>query len=190
MVFLQVIKAHLLWGYLQLPHVRPSHLRRSSQIRSRFSALDVHLVFSNEKLEVDSETFLRKQTFFQKSWERVQNRIGQTFLLLRSETKSIQESFAKVTEVVGNNLQILDDKLPKIKRLPDLLVENIAHLTQIATYSQKLQENISFPVSLYTHVKSFCAAFHSRKVALYSTFSSTFRNYVLVPAWRSISLHL
>ena len=182
MMFLQVIKAPLLWGYLPLPHVRRSHLRRPSQIRRRFSALDVHLVFNNEKLEVDLETFLRKQKVFQKSWERVQNRIDQTFLLLRSETKSIQESVAKVTEVVGNNLQILDAKLPKIRRLPAPLVENIAHLTKIATYSQNLQENISFPVSLYTHIKSFCAAFHSRKVALYSTFSSTFRNYVLVPA--------
>ena len=64
---------------------------------------------------------LNRQTVFQKTLERVQNRNDENFFLPGNEIKRTQESVAKITEVVIDNLQKLDVELREIKDV-------IAHL--------------------------------------------------------------
>ena len=45
-------------------------------------------------------------------------------------------------------------------------------------FYQQLQEYISYLKSMYTHVKSYRAAFYAYKIALFSTLSSLAAGYV------------
>ena len=121
---------------------------------------------------------LRQQTIFQKTLERVQNRNDENFFLLGNGIKDTQESVAKITEVVNDNLQKLDVDLREIKDVIAHLYGCNAHLAQTMNFYQQLQEYISYLNSLYTHVKSYRAAFYAYKIALFSTLSSLAAGYV------------
>ena len=143
------------------------------------SALSIFSLCSdNTELEADVENMLKQQTVFQKTLERVQNRNDENFFLLGNEIKETQESVAKITEVVSDNLQKLDVELREIKGVISHLVDCNAHLAQTINYYQQLQEYISYLNSLYTHVKSYRAAFYAYKIALFSTLSSLAAGYV------------
>ena len=121
------------------------------------------LIFSlcsdNTELENDVDKLLQQQTVSQKTLERVQNRNDENFFLLGNEIQEAQESVAKITEVVNDNLQKLDVELRAIKGVISYLVDCNAHLAQTLIFYQQLQEFISYLNSLYTHVKSYRAAF-------------------------------
>ena len=69
------------------------------------SALSIFSFCSDStELEADVENMLKQQTVFQKTLERVQNRNDENFFLLGNEIKETQESLAKFTEVVNDNL--------------------------------------------------------------------------------------
>ena len=53
-----------------------------------------------------------------------------------------------------------------------------AHLLQTINFHQQLQEYFSYLNSLYTHVKSYRAAFYAYKIAFFSTISSLASGYV------------
>ena len=137
-----------------------------------------HLCSDNTEVEADVENLLKEQTVFQKTLERIQNRNDENFFLLGNEIKETQESVAKITEVVSDNLQKLDVDLPEIKEVISHLVDFNARLAQTIIFYQKLQEYISYLNSLYTHVKSYRAAFYAYKIALFSTLSSLAAGYV------------
>ena len=132
----------------------------------------------NTELEADVENLLKQQTVFQKTLERLQNRIDENFFLLENEIKETQESVGKITEVVSNNLQMLDVELRQIKEVVSNLVDSNAHMEQTINFYQQLQEYISHLNLLYTHVKSYRAAFYAYKIALFSTRSSLAACYV------------
>ena len=96
------------------------------------------------ELEADVENLLKQQTVFQKTLERVQTRNDETFYQLRNEIQETQESVAKITEVVNDNLQKLDVKLRAIKGAVLHLVDCNAHLAQTMNFYQQLQEYISY----------------------------------------------
>ena len=69
------------------------------------SALSIFSFCSdNTELEAHVENLLKQQTVFQKTLERVQNRINENFFLLGNEIKETQERVAQITEVVIDNL--------------------------------------------------------------------------------------
>ena len=143
------------------------------------SALSIFSLCSdNTELEADVENMLKQQTVFQETLERVQNRNDENFFLLGNEIKETQESVAKITEVVSDNLQKLDVELRQIKGVISHLVDCNAHLAQTINFYQQLQEYISYLNSLYTHVKSYRVAFYAYKIALFSTLSSLAAGYV------------
>ena len=143
------------------------------------SALSIFSLCSdNTELEADVENLLKQQTVFQKTLERVQNRNDENFFLLGNEIQETQESVAKMTEIVNDNLQKLDVELREIKGVISHLVDCNAHLAQTLNFYQQLQEYISYLNSLYTHVKSYRAAFYAYKIALFSTISSVAAGYV------------
>ena len=143
------------------------------------SALSIFSLCSdNTELEADVENMLKQQTVFQKTLERVQNRNDENFFLLGNEIKETQESVAKITEVVNDNLQKLDVELREIEDVIAHLYDCNAHLAQTMNFYQQLQEYISYLNSLYTHVKSYRAAFYAYKIALFSTLSSLAAGYV------------
>ena len=136
------------------------------------------LCSDNTELEADVENMLKQQTVFQKTLERVQNRTDENFFLLGNEIKETQESVAKITEVVNDNLQKLDVELREIKDVIAHLYYCNAQLARTMNFYQQLQEYISYLNSLYTHVKSYRAAFYAYKIALFSTLSSLAPGYV------------
>ena len=143
------------------------------------SALSIFSFCSdNTELEADVENVLKQQTVFQKRLELVQNRNDENFFLLGNEIKETQESVAKIAEVVNDNLRKLDVELRQIKGVISHLVDCNAHLPQTVNFYQQLQEYISYLNSLYTHVKSYRAAFYACKIALFSTLSSLAAGYV------------
>ena len=121
---------------------------------------------------------LKQQTVLQKTLERVQKRNDENFFLLGNEIRETQKSVAKITEVANDNLQRLDVELRQIKGVISHLVECNAHLAQTKNFYQQLQEYISYLNSVYTHVKSYRAAFYAHKIALFSTFLSLAVGYV------------
>ena len=146
---------------------------------SACSALSIFSLCSdNTELKADVENLLKQQTVFQKTLERVQNRNDENIFILGNEVKETQESVAKITEVVSDNLQNLDVELREIKRVISHLVDCNAHLAQTINFYQQLQEYISYLNSLYTHVKSYRAAFYAYKLALFSTLLSIAAGYV------------
>ena len=113
------------------------------------SALSIFSLCSdNTKLEADVEKLLKQQTVFQKSLEREQNRNDDNFFLLGNEIKETQESVAKITEVVSDNLQKLNVELQLIERVLSHLVDCNAHLAQTINFYQQFQEYISYLNSL------------------------------------------
>ena len=95
------------------------------------SALSIFSLCSdNAELEADVENLLEQQTVFQKPLERVQNRNDENFFLLGNEMKETQESVAKFTEVVSDNVQKLDVELRQIKVVISDLVDCNAHLAR------------------------------------------------------------
>ena len=143
------------------------------------SALSIFSLCSgNTELEADVENMLKQQTLFKKTLERVQNRNDEIFFLLGNETKETQETVAKITEVVNDNLQKLDVELREIKDVIAHLYDCNAHLAQTMNFYQQLQEYISYLNSLYTHTKLFRAALYADKKALFSTLSSLAAGYV------------
>ena len=126
------------------------------------SALSIFSLCSdNTKLEADVENVLKQQTVFQKTLERVHNSNDENFFLLGNKIKGTQESVAKTTEVVSDNLQKLEVELRQIKGVISHPVDCDAHLAQAINFYQQLQEYVSYLNSLYTHVKSYGAAFYA-----------------------------
>ena len=146
------------------------------------AACSVLSIFSlcsdNTELEADIEKMLKQQTVFQKTLERVQTRNDENFFLLGNEIQETQESVAKITQVVNDNLQKLDVELRANKGVIFHLVDCNAHLAQTWNFYKQFQEYISYLNSLYTHIKSHRAAFNAYKIALFSTLSSLAADFV------------
>ena len=76
------------------------------------SALSIFSLCSdNTELDADVDNLLQKQRVFLNTLGRVQNRNDESFFLPANEIQQTQESVAKITEVVSDNLQKLDVEL-------------------------------------------------------------------------------
>ena len=105
------------------------------------SALSISSSCSDKtELEADVDNLTQQQTVFQKSLERVQTRNNEKFFLLGNEIQETQESIAKNTELVNDNLQKLDVELRAIKGVISHLVDCNAHLAHTLKFYQQLQE--------------------------------------------------
>ena len=144
-----------------------------------YSPLSIfRLCSDNTQLVADAENLLKQQTVLQKILERVENRNNENFFLLGNEIQETQESVARITGVVNANLQTLDVELRETKGDFSHLVDCNAILAQTLYFHQQLQEYNIYLNSLYTHVKSYQAAFYAYKIALFSTLSSLAAGYI------------
>ena len=111
-----------------------------------FSCIYIQFTSHNVELEAGWNNLLQQQTIFQKISETFQNRNDENFFLLANEIQETQESVAKITEVVNDNLHKLDVYLREIKRIIS------QHLAQTMNFYQQLLKYISYLNP--SHVKS------------------------------------
>ena len=118
------------------------------------------------------------QKQFQAVPERVQTKNDENFFILGNEIKETQESVPKITEIVGAQLKLLQTKLLEIKGvIASLSVCNV-QFTQNMISNQQIRDYVDLLGTLYTHIKSYRAAFYAYKTALFSTISSLAAGYV------------
>ena len=143
------------------------------------SALSIfNLCTDNKDLEKTVEQVMKTQRQFKDVLERVQTQNDKNFFLLGNEIKDTQDSIQKITDIVGSQLKLLEKDLLQIKGVIAHLSICNMHITQTMIFSQQIRDYITHLGTLYTHVKTYRAAFYAYKIALFSTISSLADGYV------------
>ena len=115
------------------------------------------------------------QKQFQGVLERVLTKNDENFFILGSEIKETQES---VHKRVSGQLKLLQTELLQIKGvIASISVCNI-NFTQNMIFVQQIRDYVDHLETLYTHIKSYRAAFYAYKIAHFSTISSLAADYV------------
>ena len=143
------------------------------------SALSIfNLCTDNKDLEENVDHVMATQKQFQAVLERVQTKNDENFFILGNEIKETQESVQKITEIVGGQIKLLQTELLHIKGvIASISVCNV-HFTQNMIFMQQIRDYVDHLGTLYTHIKSYRAAFYAYKIALFSTISSLAAGYV------------
>ena len=143
------------------------------------SALSIFsLCTDNKDLEENVDHVMATQKQFQAVLERVQTKNDENFFILGNEIKETQESVQKITEIVGGQLKLLQTELLHIKGvIASISVCNV-HFTQNIIFMQQIRDYVDHLGTLYTHIKSYRAAFYAYKIVLFSTISSLAAGYV------------
>ena len=127
-----------------------------------------------------------QQRSFQETLQRVQTKNDENFFMLGHEIKATQESVQQINDAIGANLRLLQTDILKIKGVLARTWKCNLHIIQNMYFSEEIRSYINHLDSLYTHVKSYRAAFYAYKIALFSTISSLAAGYVtpqfLLPA--------
>ena len=120
-----------------------------------------------------------KNNVFEKLFEMVQSGKYEVFFGLGNEKQETQESAARVSEVVYDNLVKLGYEAQEIKAVITHLFNWMAHLAQASIFFyQQLQVCISCLNSLYTHLKFYLAGFYIHRKLLFLSISSLAASYV------------
>ena len=130
----------------------------------------------NLKKNVDHVMATQKQ--FQAMLERVQTKNDASFFILGNEIKETQENVQKITEIVGGQLKLLQTELLQIKGVIASISLCNVHFTQKMIFMQHIRDYLDHLGTLYTHIKSYRAAFYAYKIGLFSTISSLAAGYV------------
>ena len=137
-----------------------------------------NLCTDTRDLEENVDHVMATQKQFKAVLERVQTKNDETFFILGNEIKETQESLQKLTGIVGGELKLLQTELLQIKGvIASISVCNV-HLTQNMIFMQQIRDYVDHLGTLYTHIKSYRAAFYAYKNALFSTISSLAAGYV------------
>ena len=143
------------------------------------SALSIfNLCTDSKDLEEIVDHTMATQKQFQAVLERVQTKNDENFFILGNEFKETQESVQKITEIVGGQIKLPQTELLQIKGvIASISVCNV-HLTQNMIFMQQIRDYVDHLGALYTHIKSYRAAFYAYKIAFFSTISSFAAGYV------------
>ena len=144
------------------------------------SALSIfNLCHTNEDLSRDVERIMSTQQEIVDTLQRVQTRNDKNFFLLGNEIKQTQESVQKLKESVGLRFQQMEFYLVNATRyLAATSLECDRVIIRHLSLQQFLRNYVYQLGTLYTHLKSYRAAFYAYRISLYSTISSLASGYI------------
>ena len=104
--------------------------------------------------------------------QRVQSANDENFFLLSNEVRATQQNVKNHRDAVNDQLQVLQDRINGIQG--DLIQHKECQRRQAqhSLFRQEIRYAISHLGTLYTHIKSYQAAFYAYKINLFSTISS------------------
>ena len=104
--------------------------------------------------------------------QRVQSANDENFFLLGNEVQETQQNVKNLRDAVNDHLQVLQDRINGIQ--VDLIQNKECQRRQAqhSLFLQEIRYAISHLGTLYTHIKSYQAAFYAYKINLFSTISS------------------
>ena len=143
------------------------------------SALSIfNLCTDTQELEENVNHVLATQKQFQSVLERIQTKNEKNFFILGNEIKETQDSVQKITDIVRGQIKLLQTELLQIKGVIASISECNIHFTQSMIFMQQIRDYVDHLGTLYTHIKSYRAAFYAYKIMLFSTISSLAAGYV------------
>ena len=126
----------------------------------------------NSQLSRDIEAAMDTQQQTILTLQRVQAKNDDNFFLLGNEVKETQNNVKQIRDQVNEHLQTLDARMRTIKI--ELLAYKECRRVEMVhlRFLQEIRNFISDLGTLYTHIKSYQAAFYAYKINLFSTISS------------------
>ena len=101
----------------------------------------------------------------------MQSANDENFFLLGNEVRATQQKDKNLRDAVNDHLQVLQDRINGIQG--DLIQhKECQRQAQHSLILQEIRYVISHLGTLYTHIKSYQAAFYAYKINLFSTISS------------------
>ena len=126
----------------------------------------------NSQLSPDIEAAMDTQQQTILTLQRVQAKNDDNFFLLGNEVKETQHNVKQTRDQVNEHLQTLDARIRTIKL--ELVAYKECRRVEMVhlRFLQEIRNFISDLGTLYTHIKSYQAAFYAYKINLFSTISS------------------
>ena len=126
----------------------------------------------NSQLSRDIEAALDTQQQTLLTLQRVQAKNDDNFFVLRNEVKETQHNVKQIKDQVNEHLETLHARMRTIKI--ELIAYKECRRVEMVhlRFLQEIRNFISDLGTLYTHIKSYQAAFYAYKINLFSTISS------------------
>ena len=104
--------------------------------------------------------------------QRVQTKNDDNLFLLGNEVKETQHNVKRIRDQVNEHLQTLDARM-RTKKLELVAYKECTRVEMVhLRFLKEIRNVISDLGTLYTHIKSYQAAFYAYKINLFSTISS------------------
>ena len=131
-----------------------------------------NLCDDTSSLSQDVDQILKTQEETIATLQRVQSANDENFFLLGNEVRETQQNVKNLRDAVNDHLQVLHDRINGIQG--DLIQHKECQRRQAqhSLFLQEIRYAISHLGTLYTHIKSYQAAFYAYKINLFSTISS------------------
>ena len=131
-----------------------------------------NLCDDTSSLSQDVDQILKTQEETIATLQRVQSANDENFFLLGNEVRETQQNVKNLRNAVNDHLQVLHDRINGIQG--DLIQHKECQRRQAqhSLFLQEIRYTISHLGTLYTHIKSYQAAFYAYKINLFSTISS------------------
>ena len=131
-----------------------------------------NLCDDTNSLSQDVDQILKTQEETIATLQRVRSANDENFFLLGNEVRATQQNVKNLRDVVHDHLQVLHDRINGIHG--DLIQHKECQRRQAqhSLFLQEFRSVISHLGTLYTHIKSYQAAFYAYKINLFSTTSS------------------
>ena len=141
-----------------------------------------NLCNDRSSLSQDVDQILKTQEETKASLQRVQSANDENFFLLGNEVRVTQQNVKNLRDAVNDHLQVLHDRINGIQG--DLIQhkECQRRQSQHSLFLQEIRYVISHLGTLYTHMKSYQAAFYAYKINLFSTISSLASGQITPPS--------
>ena len=138
-----------------------------------FTALSIfNMCNDNNQLPLDIKAAMVTQQQFSLTPQRVQQKNDDNFFLLGNEVKGKQHNVKKISDQKNEHLQTLDARMRTIKS--EVVAYMECRLVEMVHFRlfQEISCFFSDLGTLYTHIKSYQAAFYVHKINLFNTISS------------------
>ena len=131
-----------------------------------------NLCDDTSSLSQDVDQILKTQEEKIATLQRVQSANDENFFLLDNEVRATQQNVKNLRDAVNDHLQVLHDRINGIQG--DLIQHKECQRRQAqhSLFLQEIRYAISHLGTLYTHIKSYQAAFYAYKINLFSKISS------------------
>ena len=138
-----------------------------------------NLCHNNDDLVKDVNSIMAQQKYQTETLKRVQTHNDKNFFLLGNEIKSTQESLQKLKEAVGDRFDQMEHYVANATSyLVSFIVKCDDMINRYIHLSQVLRNYVYQLGTLYTHLKSYRAAFYAFRISLFSTISSLAGGYI------------